>query len=126
MTPSVKRTDRSLIAEGDCQQELLEILLELLTGHFAMLVACLDESAGKSSIFAVCGVLYDRKSVDRVDKLWKKELELAGIRHFHAVEAAHFRGEFEGKSTEFRDALHRKLIGILNKHVSGLVTVCTI
>lgn len=93
-----------------------------------MLSAYLDESGTHKNSPAMCvaGVLYDRKAVKRLDRQWKKELEQADILLFHAVEQAHLRGEFEGKSREFADQLYRKLIETIKKHVSGSIVVYSI
>ena len=93
-----------------------------------MLTACLDESGtfNDSNSFCVCGVLYDRKGIKHFDRIWKKELEYAGIRYFHTSECVGLRGQFEGKEREFTNGVYERLIAVMNKYACGTVSVCSI
>jgi hypothetical protein len=124
---AVSTLDRNLSSKED-EEEPLGILLDVFHGLFAMLTACVDESGNtdRASIFCVAGVLYDRKSIRHASRVWKQELDRAGIRYFHAVECAHFRGEFEEKPPAFRNTVHQRLIAVLNKYACGTTTVCAI
>ena len=104
--------------------EVVDIILDLSNGPFVMLAACLDESKN-GSIFCVSGILLGRKGLKALDREWKRELKLAGVRYFHAVDCAHGREEFEGKSNELRMNMHRRMCEIMSKHVLGSVTVAS-
>ena len=63
--------------------------------------------------------------MEHLDRRWKKELKLAGIRCFHTTDNAHLRGEFDGKPRVFADQLYRSLIELIAKHACGAAVVYT-
>jgi hypothetical protein len=88
--------------------------LYFFQGPYAMLYAYMDESSTHQGAPVMCvgGLLYDRVGITAVNRVWKQELERAGIRYFHTVDYAHLRGEFEGKSRDIADKLYRKLVTV--------------
>jgi hypothetical protein len=117
--------DANRAGEEDCQGVILDHLLYFSPEPYAMLMAYLDESGTHqgSPVMCVAGVLYTRKGVKQVDRAWKKELKLAGLSHFHTVDCAHLRGEFQGKRREWADGLYRKFIEIIKKNACGSMAV---
>lgn len=93
-----------------------------------MLFAYLDESGtdDKSPSMCVGGLLYEEDALRQLDAAWKAELEQMGVRYFHAVEEAHGRGEFEGKDRGRSDKMFRQLVGLVQKHACGGMSIHTI
>jgi hypothetical protein len=120
--------DREPVPEEDIQQLILDDLLYFYPGPHAMLSAYLDESgtSGDAPAMCVAGLLYERRKIKQLNKEWKNALAQAGIKIFHTTEAAHLRGEFEGRSREFSNGLYQYLVGLIKKYASGGAVVYTI
>ena len=90
-----------------------------------MLTACLDESTN-GPIFCVSGLLFDRRTVSTLNREWKKALQHFGVPHFHAVDCAHLRGAFQGRSRQSCDELYKQLIQILSNNARAAITVAVV
>jgi len=62
-----------------------------------MLEAYFDESGTHrgSPVMCVAGYLFDSDQAFRLDQEWGATLADFGLSHFHAVDCAHGKGEFE-------------------------------
>jgi hypothetical protein len=120
--------DFAMANEEDGQQFALEHLLHFFPGPYVMLAAYIDEAGTDDSAPEMCvaGMLYERSEVGKLSRRWKSELTQFGIDYFHAVELAHLRRQFEGRSRTEADKLHHRLIDLVVKHSCGGMGVCTI
>lgn len=108
-------------AEVD-DREFIGTILDIFEGPFAMLTACLDESQN-GPIFCVSGVLLGRKGLRALHREWSRELRLANLSYYHAVDCAHGLEEFEGMDKDRRMSLHKRMSQLIAKHALGSTTV---
>jgi hypothetical protein len=91
-----------------------------------VLYAFLDESCTSdrsAPIFGVSGVLYKERSAEPCKRAWKKTLQMFGIEHWHTVDSCHRQGVFRGIERAKIDQLYKTLLGLINRHAFGSVTV---
>lgn len=111
----------SIVAPRDKRGELL----------LAMLTAAFDASGDESTpVLTVAGFVSSASDWDDFSTLWTERLQREGIKYFRAVEAAHFRKEFEpwrekSNRDEWRMNLCADLMDILKRHVYRKIG-CTI
>ena len=96
---------------------LSAIMHAVNAGYAFVIEAYLDESGthGGSPITCVAGYLFESEQSLRLEREWKSALGDFGIGHFHMADCAGGGGDFRGRSVSDRDALCRKLIGIIQR-----------
>ncbi len=100
---------------GDIAPEISAIM--------AFVKAYFDESdrsnAGGCDIFAVAGVVFTRKAVDRFIYKWRKML--GPVNCFHMADLAARQGEFKGLSEVEAGTLLKEAVAILNRYRLAVV-----
>jgi hypothetical protein len=64
----------------------------------------------------VAGFISSADDWEKFDAMWKARLAADGIDHFHMVDFAHFKGQFEGWTEERRQSILGDLVDIIHAH----------
>jgi uncharacterized protein DUF3800 len=84
----------------------------------ALLRAYFDETGihDGSPMTVICGVVAPLSKWDSFDADWKKQLEVPGVPHFHAIDCEHADGVFQGIQRPLRDSLFWGLADVIGRH----------
>jgi hypothetical protein len=83
-----------------------------------MIEAYFDESGSHdgSPVLCVAGYLFETDRCKELDLLWQDTLNEFGLPFFHMVDCAHGAPPFDKLSPRDRDAVARKMIGLIRSH----------
>lgn len=89
----------------------------------AMLTVFLDDTGTHrdSQVVGLLGMVSPMAEWARFETAWKKQLKIFGVSAFHAVDCERGNKAFQGIEKPERDALKRRLIGVMGDH--GVVIV---